>query len=1603
MGGAKGVRVNALTTTRRIEEAYRSYLRTTFSPLRPAWRDAYGAALQREIELTRGPYLQATPPFAPGASPQDLIDEGLLSPGFERLPADVFPLDRALYVHQERAVRAALAGRNLLVATGTGSGKTECVLIPVVEELLREAQAGTLAEPGVRVLLLYPMNALANDQLRRFRAWLAAFPEITFGRFVGDTRETAAAAAEAYRAVHGSTPIRNELLSRDEMRARPPHILVTNYSMLEYLLLRPSDTPFFDGATGSHWRTVALDEAHVYDGADGAEVAMLLRRLRDRVVGSRRGALRVVATSATLGRGEEDYPTLVRFGSDLFDEPFAVSDVIGPGRLPLVRRDAGSELPAAAYGELAEVLRVEDEHGVAPTPADIARVLEVHDPARAGAARAAADPGRALHDLLVDDRRLVAVQAALDVAGTLTLPDAATAVFGDPDRRADVVDLVDLAVRAREHAADAPLLPARYHYWLRGLEGAFACLHPAHPAGSPSLLLTVAEACPACAGVGVRSAMVELGICRRCRADYAIGLGDLGEDLTRAAVGVTPTAYLLLDAAAAEDDEDDIDADPVALANPGIPAWYCPGCARLLDGPSGPCGCAGTAPARRAGSLVVLAGEEPRIGRCVACASSIPNGNIVGRFLTDAHAPAAVIATALYQDLPVAAERRIAEKAGEGRKLLAFADSRQDAAFFAPYLERTYRRALQRSLLLRAVDTAGAVDGLRPADLAVPLIELADRAGILEFGASAAARRRTVMTWVVEELLATDRRGSLEGTGLVRVAPALPPGVVPAALAPLDLPEPAARDLLELLLDSLRLSGALLVPAGVSRTDAAFEPRNQDYAVRGNGSEKSKQILSWTPARSNRRRALLAKVAAAAGVTIDPGVMLDALWTELTAAGSPWAHLLPYENDRRRGLIRRLDAEGIEFRPAAHAGARMRCDRCRAIWWQDVLGVCPGHNCGGRLAPLAPDAPLGHYADLYRELAPIVLHAKEHTAQWASDKGSDVQQRFLDGDINVLSCSTTFELGVDVGDVEAVLLRNVPPSAANYVQRAGRAGRRASAAALVVTIAQRRNHDFAWFRDPRGMVNGAVMPPRIVTENPIIARRHAHSVALAASLRREEIRTVGDFFVARDEAGATGLDRFTAWLATRPPDLAAALARIIPPAVADAVGVADWSWVTALMDPTTDDPSSGWLGRARDEATSELAILTGLAQDAIAALAADPTDARANAASKTLGYQIRTLRDGRLIEFLARRNVLPKYGFPVDVVELDLSRTGDQAADGIELDRDLRVAIGEYAPGAEVVAAGVVWRSTGLKRFPDRGWPEHGWAVCAACGAYREAPGGDAPGACATCGSPDIERSGRRVRPVFGFYGARSSTVIGDEPVLRRGSTRSWFTDYGPGDPPVFSPPAGLVPGTVETLVSRQGRIVVMNLGPGMRGFRLCGSCGYGAGVPLAMGRGAKVDHVTPYSGTPCKGTVRTVVLSTDFLTDIVEVHPIGSRDTGALRSALYALLEGAGDLGIKRNEVDGTTHARVGGGTSLILYDTVPGGAGHAMRIEDGFAQVVAAAIRRVEGCDCGIETSCYGCLRGYTNQIWHDELTRAGALSVLRPLLGGGAPGPDPGDPEG
>jgi len=1618
--------INPIEATDRIRDDYIRYLNTIYVFRDATLRLEFERALREPDFLVKGPILEASPPFALGRSILDLINERILCDGFACMHSDELPLDRRLYVHQDRAIELVSAfGRNVVVATGTGSGKTEAFLIPIIDYLLREKEQGTLAAPGTRALLLYPMNALANDQLRRLRRLLASVPEITFGRYTGQTKQSQREAEDRFREEFPDEPrIPNEILSRDQMRETPPHILLTNYAMLEYLLLRPEDSEFFDGPTGKYWRFIVMDEAHVYDGASGVEVAMLLRRLKDRIVHSEPGRIRCIATSATLGQGDRDAPAVARFASELFGERFefdpenpAAQDVVLGVRQPVSRlAETWGSGSAPLYQGLS---RAVDQRA---SLADLANICEREGvplgvvKRALGAAReqqAAEQCSCFLYGVLAGDANLHALRKQLARPQSLSVLTAGEYlnIRGAPA----VVDLVRLAVSARARAADAPLLPARYHVFVRALEGAFVCLNSTDPShrerGEPRLFLKRHKECPSC---GAKT--FEVASCNRCGMTYLVGRitpsGEAGRVCDRVEHPVQTDeaalqghACFLPHALDLQMDEDEAvaygDTTDGTERETLDPVTVCLQCGALGYGMDRACACPSTAPRFR---LYQVPHEGRRAQRCVACGARNPSGSVF-RFLTGRDAPVAVLATSLYQLLPTSEDADQAELPGQGKKLLAFSDSRQDAAYFAPYLERTYRRILERRLILKALhrDEAARSGQLRLEDLAVRVHRAAEESAIFSQQQSFDERMRETRRFLMRELISTSFRIGPEGLGMLRFRPVRPRGwEAPPALnkPPWNLSDEQIWDLWQVLLDTLRRQGAVTFPEGVDPRDPEFKPRNVAMYV-GEVANTKQHVLGWAPKqRSNGRLSFLTRLLIASGrlggaeatrVALDA---LRGLWRQLSDKPSPWRDFVEVNHNSRAGTYYRLRHQLWEWVPIGPEDPVYCCSRCRTVSYVNLFGVCPTHECDGVLKRIYPDDPLwqtNHYRHLYQNLGTALLAAEEHTAQWRPETAAEVQDRFIRGEVNVLSCSTTFELGVDVGALQAVLLRNVPPRTANYVQRAGRAGRRTDAAALVLTYAQRRSHDLSHFREPERLVGGRVPPPRVTVNNEKIVRRHVHSVLFASFLRwardryGTEYRSVGAFFEAVPPT-PSGPQLLQAYVADRPADVQKALERIVPASLHRDLRLDDWGWVEVLHD----EKNSGILDLVTSEVEEDLSFYK-----------AQEREAAAKGKYPLAGHFQRvgqTVRSRDLLGFLGSRNVLPKYGFPTDVVPFRTDHLAQSEAQQLSLERDLRIAISEYAPGSQIVAAKLVWESAGLYLMRGRDWQSFHYAICPDCGRLHRSLEAVSQ-VCEVCGASmtgSRVRRGECVIPEYGFVAAAAPRSVEEERPRRTYASRVFFTEYASeanSDEPDSS--AMLGDGWLSYRYSRYGRLTVVNSGNMNAGFRLCTGCGWAEPIELT-GRRAQKKHVNPRTRTACEGYIVTRHLGHEFITDVLELRVaaagwVSTAEQDPWLSLLYALLEGASrQLGIPRDDLDGTLYPyRKDLAPALMLFDNVPGGAGHVRHILDRIDEVLQASYDVVAHCTCGPETSCYECLRNYYNQYCHDRLSRGVARDILSSYL--------------
>lgn len=1658
--------INPLSTTTIVRSAYLRYLKTIKPFQDEELRREFARAIETPDMLIKGPLVQIALPYRKDRSIKDLVEENVLAKGFARLCSPALPYERLLYSHQVRAIRKAVQGRNLAVSTGTGSGKTEAFLIPILNHLLREEEAGTLNQVGVRALLLYPMNALANDQMKRLRCILQHYPQITFGRYINieETPDKKSVAQEYFRKTYPDEPeIDNELKSREEMHTAPPHILLTNYAMLEYLLLRPAASPLFDGDTGRHWRFIIIDEAHVYDGANATEIAMLLRRLQDRIAGDQHGRIQAIATSATLGRGEEDFGAVAEFASHLFNKPFvwnendeSQQDVIGADLLPIQALGPVWGLGSPDfYGVLHKIIdeanlslverisKLELAAAKAGVPDNVlqqARFVAQQSPDLANQ--------RWLYHVLNGDDRLRQLLEALKLTPSL-LNQVALRVFPDatnPEQA--LVDMVALAVMARTGSEEMPLLPARYHVFARALEGAFICLNrDGHKNNEPRLFLNRQKFCPTC-----QSRIFELANCTRCGVAYLVGKekpgGQLEENPQK--FGINPNnLYLVQDSAlylsesvrgssyyvfleqSSEEDEDetiiqesdqDQDHEPEHLNK----RWLCPECGQIQQREYPRlCKC-------QAGLIVIYEvdlGKKKTLKRCISC-STRSSGGVVYRFLTGQDAPVSVLASALYEQIPPASDEKYSDIPGERRKLLNFTDSRQNAAFFAPYLERAHMRSLRRALIVKTLKSIMQItsDPIRLQDIVQPLMNQANQVGLFREQESPIERQQRMAIWLMQDFTPIDRRISLEGLGLIRFEPHINPNWrIPDVLTqePWNMDRRTAFRLIRNLLNTLRLQGAVtyLLPNQNIFRHADFKPRNRMLYVRGQGSDAQKGVFSWLPAtrHQNARLDYLERILLRRQIPPEQArkAALDtlrSLWDYLDSSSSPWKEVFPGKDVRRPkiGWVRQVDHALWEVIPTLdNLDGWYICSRCKNIYPQGVDDVCMTYGCSGHLIPLATQSEMiseNLYRRLYLSEQVYPLRAEEHTAQWTPKAGAEVQERFIKGEINVLSCSTTFELGVDVGDLQAVLMRNMPPTTANYIQRAGRAGRRTDSAAYVLTFAQRRPHDLTHYSEPEKMVAGEMTPPYVPLSNVKIIRRHLHSVVFASFFRwakqntGSEYRQVGDFFLS--DVGPNGCDLLKVYLSNKPDSLQTALKNIIPSNLWAELGVGDWSWVTEL----TNEAGTGVLDLAFEEFSQDDKYLN----DLILKINQEWIKSRQNSLLdriKALDRVLNNIRGRELLGYLGSRNVLPKYGFPTDVVDLRTAHLATTPeAQQIDLSRDLRMAISEFAPGSEVVAAKKIWKCAGLGVHPRRSWETYKYSICYQCGKFHH--GLDLPQTCTACSAP-LKPKGEFIIPIFGFIASHDVDNPGEEQPTRTYSSQVYFADYDENRVRKFgeSTEYALVENVfleIQQRYSKYGWMALVNDGFG-QGFRICPTCGwaqvisFSQNAPVAFGLGqhgwaAKGGHNHPVTGEPCSGTTFTRHLGHRYLTDVLELRMYGTspllRNPNAMRSLMYALLDGASKtLGIRRDDIDGTLFYRnYGDPPSLILFDTVPGGAGHVEHIRNSLRQAAEAGLKKVESCQCGQpngDTSCYNCLRNYRNQRFHDDLQRIYAIQLLRMIV--------------
>jgi hypothetical protein len=1390
----------------------------------------------------------------------DLVKSGLLKPDALRAIRATLPDDvQYLRTHQEKALDAIERGKSIIVTTGTGSGKTECFLYPIMNVLAREfSTAPSGALPGVRALFLYPLNALIESQRKRFSELCSGVaPRVRFALFNGNTPTTGTTQPDEFP----------EMKYRREIRSTPPNLLVTNSTMLELALVRNEDQTIFQKSQGK-LQFVVLDEAHTYMGSDAAELAMRLRRTL-LAFGVEPKDVRFIATSATSGEdgGEE---RLKNFLASIAGIPATDVEVIGGRRtIPELGMATGEVSPSHVLSEL----------------------------------QGSSDPVSS-YRVLVRCPRAMKLRKTLHTKGRLRLGEIASELALNQQDALHFLDIASDAVP--EVGSDRFFLPLKTHLFQRAFHGAWACWNPAcsckdsdlgedwkygqvylePPHRSPDDQGHIPENWDKCM---CGSSLFEVLTCTHCGAPI---LGACEENLVLSVPGI---AQEDLEPDPDVDDDADSVSEDASSGHAARPVLV------LFDGAVdtkhwSQTGDRGMAKERIYGFV----GPRPRESkqepiRCPSCSHPIhlkaampkkgafpigANGNL---------SSSKTSAKAFFQALcrPVLRCDQIDAAAAslplQGRRMLGFTDSRQGTAYnaaaqglhaeisatrvwlFDEILRRKSRYPSVDEQVRHKLTTMAPILGkpveelllnkelvtLEMRGLQEPTLTFQDARGLLSnrlrtlVSALGAREEDLARVFHLPQVLGTDvgyeslaelflwrevsfrtrRKRSLESLGLMKVEYGLD---VQVGLGGFFGDHEKTKNFLKLLLDfGFRTQGNLTSFWNEPDLVACYGSRASkgSFMQNANGSPRY-DPSSLEPSRWRWIEVLASELLHAYGMPhdwlavrsllsesvdwldqrgyISPDKCLkverlqflipDKIWlcpvtkTLLdVAAGVGAKTFSPYSVSPIHRHPTIIEGDGIQV-PKDREGFLNLSERSKD-WWTDLHSEVVGTDP----------------SDAY-------MVAQEHSAQLNKDDLKRHQEAFAAGRINQLNCSTTMEMGVDIGAISLVALTNVPPYPHNYLQRAGRAGRGGQGQSLVWTIAGSGSHDNLAWHDPLKWVEGTSHRPHVSLDSSRIVQRHVNSWLLSEWMKENGsgIKYPRQWFLGYTNSDGICLKIPSNGIPGDSPEVGIfnSLWELLEKPDAESVPAFDLQDVRKTIDAalvrSLSEEFFHWLEAGVHRIPASLVVGTPLqemsdrkilkdactyfrlarerwAEDIVRLLEVVPNIPNPSGRWRLL-LELKRLSDNPLPVFLAEKGALPMNSLPSEVVQLSLpTKRHGGGSDGLTStgvkkkyanmpSRERPIAIREYAPGCGVILDGKVHTI----RYVVRNWKQPGFpdpqtlrevALCHVCGAARVSAaqmGGDIA-ACPECGALLTGHIRRKMLVPSGFVADSRVTRSVDE------------------------------------------------------------------------------------------------------------------------------------------------------------------------------------------------------------------------------------------------
>lgn len=1650
---------------RQLQKGLGDYIETTFPMMNAPFAGSVRGLLSEKGAVYREPYVAVRLPFRTA---------GAMPSCFAAIHPSYFP-----YVHQARAFERLTGedGRSTLVATGTGSGKTECFLYPILEYCYRHR-----GERGIKALIIYPMNALATDQAKRLAELIYESGElrgnVTAGMYVGGREE----APSRVMSEHGI------ITDHETMLAQPPDILLTNYKMLDYLLVRPKDAALWQDNGQETLKYIAVDELHTFDGAQGTDLACLLRRLKYRL-GIPGGYLCCIGTSATMGDPESG-SSILSYAGEIFGEPFEKDAFITEDRLSAEEFFEGAEATEFAMPSEEAVLALKELAEADEASAYIRRAIEAWLPGFPFDAES--DEGRLrLSDALMHHSFM---QAVIELAGgryyqTEALAEELRAHYPALSEVTDAAAVIDSLYALISHARTGapgklrPFLTVQVQLWMRELRRLVAKVDGEKIRYELARELNAQQAkqylpvvnCRDCGLTGWVSILNERG--------YA-SLRDLDSfyNLYFRADGRISMMFP--------------DCDDSLPEENTTPAHICPECMRVVRG-------------------------DMQGSRCPDCdaemvAVRIPKNDVSGTKANKQYVcpccgsrrGLALMGLRSATEISASISQLFASKFNDDKKTLAFSDNVQDAAHRAGFFNaRTWRFGL-RTAIRKYCAEEGAGKSLS---------DFQD--GFIRYWHGHMTEEDFVsffiapnMTWMhaYEDMVERRRFGTdVPAKNLMRdierriryeimlefgLAGKIGRTLEKAGCAVLAFDETDIREIAEAV--RMRAVNELGTMTGESadafcrmaigclnriRMGGAFEDRVfEEYAKNGKPYMLSNDRVRWLPGlQSGRNTPHFPAVHFGKG---RPSNVFDAP-SEKKYTG--WVHACcsdPFIDEGSLAAVSRFIWEEAEKRnvllrfPSAAEYAvyglnkervrisdrvvQMRCSHCGAVqavaeedrsFWEGA--PCLRTNCAGTLT-VSSRGEIGYYGHLYSTGDMERVNASEHTGLLDRGERERLETDFKRGkdtrelwDPNVLSCTPTLEMGIDIGDLSTVILCSMPPAQSQFLQRAGRAGRK-DGNALTLAVANARPHDLYFYADPLEMIAGEVTPPKIFLRASAVLERQFVAFCMDSWVKR------GLSEGAIPETVGSVLNK----LDGRPSDMFPFnFLNYVQGTLSRQLRSFRQMFLGDLDEETEKELEVFARGRNADESPMYIKILDAFeglgkqkkslraAVDALEAMIKElkdkPQDSSFEEEIRELESEknalLNVLREiGRknIFNFLSDEGLLPNYAFPEAGIILRAllyrkSEEGEPKQGGkyekmaYEYSRSASSAISEFAPNNSFYADG---RKLTIDQVDLTTAQSAKWRLCPNCSHAELEESGKHTAACPQCGSPAWADVGQvrnmlKVQMVYSnmdytksqiddksddrntvFYCKQLLVDVDEEHDIQ--SAYQMDNQEFPFGYEFVSKATLREINFGESDLTGE-KFFVSGVEEVRKGFRICKYCGKiqpdtGKANHTFSCKARKIPELASADAYE-----ECLFLYREFSTEILRL--LIPATTMAATSVRQESFVAAFMLGMKEyfGNVD---HLRAAvcevpvpdaeyRKQYLVIYDSVPGGTGYLKQLmhkENALIEIFERALHVMESCSCKDEPGkdgCYHCLYAYRQSQQIGNISRTVAVQLLKAILSG------------